>query len=207
MRIYSAARQFLCILTRLFSYVLLFWLWSGWRCAICFPRSGGVLLKPCATARSPPMPWASAPIVTRWRALPWVRRWAVWPADSMLLISNTCNHRALCYELMVILLLGVVLGGRKSLWGAFFGASLVALLPNLLSNRFLFLIISAVGLLAALLAGVRGSDEKDHPAVSGDCPDSGHGFACSGRDVCEKYRGLAQGDFCPDAVLRGGRAA
>ena len=43
------------------------------------------------------------------------------------------------YELMVILLLGVVLGGRKSLWGAFFGASLVALLPNLLSNRLLFL--------------------------------------------------------------------
>jgi ABC-type branched-subunit amino acid transport system ATPase component/ABC-type branched-subunit amino acid transport system permease subunit len=64
------------------------------------------------------------------------------------------------YELMVILLLGVVLGGRKSLWGAFFGASLVALLPNLLSNRFLFLVISAVGLLAALLAGVRGLMKK-----------------------------------------------
>jgi ABC-type branched-subunit amino acid transport system ATPase component/ABC-type branched-subunit amino acid transport system permease subunit len=64
------------------------------------------------------------------------------------------------YELMVILLLGVVLGGRKSLWGAFFGASLVALLPNLLSNRLLFEIISAVGLLAALLAGVRGLMKK-----------------------------------------------
>jgi ABC-type branched-subunit amino acid transport system ATPase component/ABC-type branched-subunit amino acid transport system permease subunit len=64
------------------------------------------------------------------------------------------------YELMVILLLGVVLGGRKSLWGAFFGASLVALLPNLLSNRLLFEIISAVGLLAALLAGVRGLLKK-----------------------------------------------
>ena len=111
------------------------------------------------------------------------------------------------YELMVILLLGVVLGGRKSLWGAFFGASLVALLPNLLSNRFLFLIISALGLLAALLSGRTGIDEKDHPAVSGDCPDSCHGLACSGRAVCEKYRGLAQGDFCPDAVLRGGWAA
>src|SRR5205085_2382510 len=49
------------------------------------------------------------------------------------------------YELTVILLLGVVLGGRKSLWGAFVGASLVALLPNLLSNRFLFEVISAVG--------------------------------------------------------------
>ncbi len=64
------------------------------------------------------------------------------------------------YELMVILLLGVVLGGRKSLWGAFFGASLVALLPNLLSNRLLFEIISAVGLLAALFAGIRGLMKK-----------------------------------------------
>lgn len=59
------------------------------------------------------------------------------------------------YELMVILLLGVVLGGRKSLWGAFVGASLIALLPNLLSNRVLFEAISAVGLLVALAAGVR----------------------------------------------------
>jgi ABC-type branched-subunit amino acid transport system ATPase component/ABC-type branched-subunit amino acid transport system permease subunit len=64
------------------------------------------------------------------------------------------------YELMVILLLGVVLGGRKSLWGAFFGASLVALLPNLLSNRLLFEIISAVGLLAALASGIRGLMKK-----------------------------------------------
>jgi ABC-type branched-subunit amino acid transport system ATPase component/ABC-type branched-subunit amino acid transport system permease subunit len=64
------------------------------------------------------------------------------------------------YELMVILLLGVVLGGRKSLWGAFFGATLVALLPNLLSNRLLFEIISAIGLLAALVAGIRGLMKK-----------------------------------------------
>ena len=61
---------------------------------------------------------------------------------------------------MVILLLGVVLGGRKSLWGAFFGASLIALLPNLLSNRFLFLTISAFGLLAALWGGVQGLRKK-----------------------------------------------
>jgi branched-chain amino acid transport system permease protein len=60
------------------------------------------------------------------------------------------------YDLMVILLLGVVLGGRKSLWGAFFGASLIVLLPNLLSNRLLFEIISAFGLLVAVIAGVRG---------------------------------------------------
>jgi branched-chain amino acid transport system permease protein len=45
------------------------------------------------------------------------------------------------YDLMVILLLGVVLGGRKSLWGAFFGACLIVLLPNLLSNRLLFELI------------------------------------------------------------------
>jgi branched-chain amino acid transport system permease protein len=64
------------------------------------------------------------------------------------------------YEFMVILLLGVVLGGRKSLWGAFFGASLIALLPNLLSNRLLFEIISAVGLAAALAAGIRGLIKK-----------------------------------------------
>jgi len=59
------------------------------------------------------------------------------------------------YDLMVILLLGVVLGGRKSLWGAFFGACLIVLLPNLLSNKFLFELISAAGLLLAVLAGVR----------------------------------------------------
>lgn len=60
------------------------------------------------------------------------------------------------YELTVILLLGVVLGGRKSLWGAFVGACLVALLPNLLSNRFLFETISGLGLFLALVAGIRG---------------------------------------------------
>ena len=64
------------------------------------------------------------------------------------------------YELMVILLLGVVLGGRKSLWGAFFGATIIALLPNLLSNRFLFLAISALGLLAALWGGIQGLRKK-----------------------------------------------
>jgi len=58
------------------------------------------------------------------------------------------------YDLMVILLLGVVLGGRKSLWGAFFGASLIVLLPNLLSSKLLFEIISLAGLLLALVAGV-----------------------------------------------------
>ncbi|HEY5994229.1 MAG TPA: ATP-binding cassette domain-containing protein, partial [Gallionellaceae bacterium] len=60
------------------------------------------------------------------------------------------------YERMVMLLLGVVLGGRKSLWGAFVGASLVVLLPNLISNRLLFQIFSFTGLLMACLAGLFG---------------------------------------------------
>ena len=64
------------------------------------------------------------------------------------------------YDLMVILLLGVVLGGRKSLWGALVGAALIALLPNLLSNRGLFEAISAVGLLIAIAAGTRGLLKK-----------------------------------------------
>jgi branched-chain amino acid transport system permease protein len=57
------------------------------------------------------------------------------------------------YELMVILLLGVVLGGRKSLWGAFVGACLIVLLPNLLSNRLLFQLFSGIGLFFAVVAG------------------------------------------------------
>src|SRR5207248_1460878 len=64
--------------------------------------------------------------------------------------------QAFVYELTVILLLGVVLGGRKSLWGAFVGATLVALLPNLLSNRTLFEFISGAGFLFALFAAIRG---------------------------------------------------
>jgi len=60
------------------------------------------------------------------------------------------------YELTVVLLLGVVLGGRKSLWGAVVGAALVALLPNLLSNVGLFRAFAAIGFAVSLLAGVRG---------------------------------------------------
>ena len=59
------------------------------------------------------------------------------------------------YDLMVVLLLGVVLGGRKSLWGAFAGACIVVLLPNLLSSRRLFLTLALAGFAAALAAGVR----------------------------------------------------
>jgi len=64
------------------------------------------------------------------------------------------------YDMMVVLLLGVVLGGRKSLWGAFFGASLIVLLPNLLSSRLLFEIISGLGFLLAVVAGGRGLLKK-----------------------------------------------
>jgi len=60
------------------------------------------------------------------------------------------------YELTVILLLGVVLGGRKSLWGAVVGAMLVALLPNLLSSHLLFRAFSGIAFVLALVAGVRG---------------------------------------------------
>src|SRR5208282_3745326 len=59
------------------------------------------------------------------------------------------------WELMVILLLGVVLGGRKNLWGAFVGAALIVLLPNLLSNRVLFQLFSFIGLLVAVVTGGR----------------------------------------------------
>lgn len=64
------------------------------------------------------------------------------------------------YDLMIILLLGVVLGGRKSLWGAFVGASVIVLLPNLLSNRHLFQIFSGLGFALALAAGLRGLVKK-----------------------------------------------
>ena len=74
------------------------------------------------------------------------------------------------YDLMVILLLGVVLGGRKSLWGAFFGASLIVLLPNLLSNRLLFEILAALGLLLALVAGTRGLMKKTTPPFQAIAP-------------------------------------
>ena len=74
------------------------------------------------------------------------------------------------YDLMVILLLGVVLGGRKSLWGAFFGASLIVLLPNLLSNRLLFEIISALGLLLAVFAGARGWLKKSTQSFQAIAP-------------------------------------
>jgi ABC-type branched-subunit amino acid transport system ATPase component/ABC-type branched-subunit amino acid transport system permease subunit len=69
---------------------------------------------------------------------------------------NYLQPQTFVYELTVILLLGVVLGGRKSLWGAVVGAALVALLPNLLSTPALFRAFSAIAFVLALVAGVRG---------------------------------------------------
>jgi ABC-type branched-subunit amino acid transport system ATPase component/ABC-type branched-subunit amino acid transport system permease subunit len=63
---------------------------------------------------------------------------------------------AFVYDLTVVLLLGVVLGGRKSLWGAIVGASLVALLPNLLSNPVLFRAFAVIGFSMAVASAVRG---------------------------------------------------
>ncbi len=74
------------------------------------------------------------------------------------------------YDLTVILLLGVVLGGRKSLWGAFVGASLIVLLPNLLSSRTLFQLFSGLGLLVALIAGVRGLVRRSTDAFQAIAP-------------------------------------
>ncbi|MDR2838938.1 MAG: branched-chain amino acid ABC transporter ATP-binding protein/permease, partial [Azonexus sp.] len=64
------------------------------------------------------------------------------------------------YELMVILLLGVVLGGRKSLWGAVVGAAFIVLLPNLLSSATLFRVFSVIGLAIALLGMLGGFRDK-----------------------------------------------
>lgn len=65
------------------------------------------------------------------------------------------------YDLMVILLLGVVLGGRKSLWGAVIGAAVIALLPNLLSSKSVFTTIAAIGFAAAIFGAIRGFRRKD----------------------------------------------
>lgn len=53
------------------------------------------------------------------------------------------------FDLMVLLLLGVVLGGRQSLWGASLGAAIVTLLPNLLSNPKIFQTLALIGFLVS----------------------------------------------------------
>jgi branched-chain amino acid transport system permease protein len=63
------------------------------------------------------------------------------------------------FDLSITLLLANVLGGRKTVWGALVGAALVVLLPNLLSNKTVFLAIGGLGALVAVgnavLAAVR----------------------------------------------------
>ena len=59
------------------------------------------------------------------------------------------------YDLMVMLLLGVVFGGRRNQWGAFAGAAVVAMLPNLLSNRTLFSTLVSCGCILTLLPTFR----------------------------------------------------
>lgn len=84
------------------------------------------------------------------------------------------------YDLMIILLLGVVLGGRKSLWGAFVGATVIVLLPNLLSNRILFLVFSGLGFTLALGAGLRGLVKKTTRPFQALAPVVAMGMLCVG---------------------------
>ncbi|MGE5467806.1 MAG: ABC transporter permease subunit [Ignavibacteria bacterium] len=84
------------------------------------------------------------------------------------------------YELMVILLLGVVLGGRKSLWGAFLGSALIVLLPNLLSNRLLFQAFSAIGFAVAVFAAARGLKQKTTQAFQALAPVVAMGLLLAG---------------------------
>ena len=70
----------------------------------------------------------------------------------------------------MILLLGVVLGGRKNLWGAFVGAILIVLLPNLLSDRVLFQAFAGIGFAVALFAGVKGLKDKSTGAFQATAP-------------------------------------
>ena len=88
------------------------------------------------------------------------------------------------YDLMVILLLGVVLGGRKSLWGAFVGAAIIVLLPNLLSNRLLFQIFSGIGFVLALIAGAPRTSRQKVQAISGAGAGCRNGAAGSWRNAC-----------------------
>ncbi len=85
---------------------------------------------------------------------------------------------------MVILLLGVVLGGRKSLWGAFVGAAIVVLLPNLLSNRLLFQIFSGTGFVLRLNCRNPRTPSQKHQAFSGSGACCSNGAAGIWRNVC-----------------------
>ena len=81
-------------------------------------------------------------------------------AGGLYAFNFQLQPQSFTYELMVILLLGIVLGGRKSLWGAVVGAAFIVLLPNLLSNPVMFRAFSIAGLLLALLAAAKGLRDK-----------------------------------------------
>jgi ABC-type branched-subunit amino acid transport system ATPase component/ABC-type branched-subunit amino acid transport system permease subunit len=99
------------------------------------------------------------------------------------------------YELMIILLLGVVLGGRKSLWGAFVGATVVVLLPNLLSNRLLFHVFSGAGFAVALAAGLRGLVKKSTRPFQAFAPVVAMGILAIGGFFVENTEDWRKGIF------------
>jgi ABC-type branched-subunit amino acid transport system ATPase component/ABC-type branched-subunit amino acid transport system permease subunit len=74
------------------------------------------------------------------------------------------------YELMVVLLLGVVFGGRRSQWGAFLGAAVVTMLPNLLSNRILFSALVSTGCLLAFISPVKTLITRRMPSFNEAAP-------------------------------------
>lgn len=99
------------------------------------------------------------------------------------------------YDLMIILLLGVVLGGRKSLWGAFVGASVIVLLPNLLSNRMLFQVFSGAGFALALAAGLRGLVRKSTRPFQALAPVVAMGLLVAGGFFVENTEDWRKGIF------------
>lgn len=74
------------------------------------------------------------------------------------------------YDLMVMLLLGVVFGGRRSQWGAFAGAAVIAMLPNLLSNRILFSSLVSFGCLLAIIPAIRALIARRPPSFREAAP-------------------------------------
>jgi len=74
------------------------------------------------------------------------------------------------YDLMVILLLGTVFGGRRNQWGAFTGAAVITLLPNLLSNRTLFSFLVTLGCLLAIVPPIRALFSRKTPSFRQTAP-------------------------------------
>ena len=99
------------------------------------------------------------------------------------------------YDLMIILLLGVVLGGRKSLWGAFVGATVIVLLPNLLSNRLLFQVFSGLGFAMALAAGLRGLVKRTTRPFQALAPVAAMGLLVVGGLLVENTEDWRKGIF------------